>query len=77
MLRFFTNITGAFTKFAIFETRIFFETRRNQVKQKLTDGKPQTLARASRMQGVTPAAVSLLLIYLKKHGLLKKQKAVL
>ena len=37
MLRFFTNITGAFTKFAIFETRIFFETRRNQVKQKLTD----------------------------------------
>lgn len=48
----------------------------NEVKQKLTDGKPQTLARASRIQGVTPAAVSLLLIYLKKHGLLKKQKAV-
>lgn len=48
----------------------------NEVKQKLTDGKPQTLSRASRIQGVTPAAVSLLLIYLKKHGLLKKQKAV-
>jgi len=48
----------------------------NEVKQKLIDARPQTLARASRIQGVTPAAVSLLLIYLKKHGLLKKQKAV-
>ncbi len=48
----------------------------NEVKQKLIDARPQTLARAFRIQGVTPAAVSLLLIYLKKHGLLKKQKAV-
>ncbi len=48
----------------------------NEVKQKLIDARPQTLAKASRIQGVTPAAVSLLLIYLKKHGLLKKQKAV-
>ena len=48
----------------------------NEVKQKLTEGRPETLARASRIQGVTPAAVSLLLIYLKKHGLLSKQAAV-
>lgn len=44
----------------------------NEVKQKLTDARPDTLARASRIPGVTPAAVSLLLIYLKKRGLLKK-----
>lgn len=48
----------------------------NEVKQKLSEGRPETLARASRIQGVTPAAVSLLLIYLKKHGLLKRQAAV-
>lgn len=44
----------------------------NEVKQKLTAAKPETLARASRIQGVTAAAISLLLIYLKKQGLLKK-----
>ncbi|UTA47940.1 tRNA uridine-5-carboxymethylaminomethyl(34) synthesis enzyme MnmG [Simiduia sp. 21SJ11W-1] len=44
----------------------------NEVKQKLAEAKPQTLARAARIPGVTPAAVSLLMIYLKKRGLLKK-----
>ncbi|BFM13813.1 tRNA uridine-5-carboxymethylaminomethyl(34) synthesis enzyme MnmG [Simiduia litorea] len=44
----------------------------NEVRQKLTEAKPQTLARAARIPGVTPAAVSLLMIYLKKRGLLKK-----
>lgn len=38
----------------------------NEVKQKLTDARPETLARAARIPGVTPAAISLLLIYLKK-----------
>ncbi len=47
----------------------------NEVKQKLNDARPDTLARASRIQGVTPAAVSLLLVYLKKRGLLKKKMA--
>jgi tRNA uridine 5-carboxymethylaminomethyl modification enzyme len=42
----------------------------NEVKQKLGDARPATLARASRIPGVTPAAVSLLLIYLKKRGVL-------
>ncbi|MFL0797714.1 MAG: tRNA uridine-5-carboxymethylaminomethyl(34) synthesis enzyme MnmG [Cellvibrionaceae bacterium] len=40
----------------------------NEVKQKLKDAKPETLGRASRIPGVTPAAVSLVLIYLKKYG---------
>ncbi|MDC3332812.1 tRNA uridine-5-carboxymethylaminomethyl(34) synthesis enzyme MnmG [bacterium] len=46
----------------------------NEAKQKLTESKPQTLARASRIPGITPAAVSLLLIYLKKRGLLERAK---
>ncbi len=44
----------------------------NEVKQKLADSRPETLGRASRVPGVTPAAVSLLLITLKKRGLLRK-----
>ncbi len=46
----------------------------NEVKQKLAAARPQTLARASRISGVTPAAVSLVLVYLKKRGLLKRLK---
>ncbi|MBX2849742.1 MAG: tRNA uridine-5-carboxymethylaminomethyl(34) synthesis enzyme MnmG [Acidiferrobacterales bacterium] len=40
----------------------------NEVAQKLNEHKPTTLGQASRISGITPAAVSLLLIYLKKHG---------
>ncbi len=40
----------------------------NEVKQKLDEARPATLARAARTQGVTPAAISLLLIYLKKRA---------
>jgi tRNA uridine 5-carboxymethylaminomethyl modification enzyme len=47
----------------------------NEVKQKLGSGRPQTLAQASRIPGVTPAAVSLLLIYLKKRGMLDRKSA--
>ena len=39
----------------------------NEVKQKLTAASPDTLARASRIPGVTPAAISLLIVQLKKH----------
>jgi len=39
----------------------------NEIRQKLEHAKPETLAEASRISGVTPAAVSLLLIQLKKH----------
>ena len=38
----------------------------NEVKQKLAEHRPETLAQASRISGVTPAAVSLLLVHLKK-----------
>jgi tRNA uridine 5-carboxymethylaminomethyl modification enzyme len=38
----------------------------NEVKQKLLDHRPETIAQASRISGVTPAAVSLLLVHLKK-----------
>ena len=44
----------------------------NEVKQKLTSARPQTLARAARISGITPAAISLVLIYLKKRGVLKR-----
>jgi len=40
----------------------------NEVVQKLTAARPETLARAARIPGVTPAAMSLLLIYLKKKS---------
>jgi tRNA uridine 5-carboxymethylaminomethyl modification enzyme len=46
----------------------------NEVKQKLANARPESLAHASRISGVTPAAVSHLLLYMKKRGLLKKTK---
>ncbi|MBR6975774.1 MAG: tRNA uridine-5-carboxymethylaminomethyl(34) synthesis enzyme MnmG, partial [Ottowia sp.] len=42
-----------------------------EVRQKLQQQRPATLGQASRISGVTPAAVSLLRIYLKKNGLMK------
>ncbi|MBT7329525.1 MAG: tRNA uridine-5-carboxymethylaminomethyl(34) synthesis enzyme MnmG, partial [Oceanospirillaceae bacterium] len=39
----------------------------NEATAKLEDIRPANLGMASRIQGVTPAALSLLLIYLKKH----------
>jgi len=39
----------------------------NEVKQKLKESRPETLGQASRIPGITPAAVSLLLVSLKKH----------
>jgi tRNA uridine 5-carboxymethylaminomethyl modification enzyme len=47
----------------------------NEIKQKLLESRPETLARASRIPGVTPAAISLLLIHLKKHGALARRSA--
>ncbi len=41
----------------------------NEITQKLKDVKPETIAQAARIPGVTPAAVSLLLVYLKKQSL--------
>ena len=43
----------------------------NEVRQKLELVRPETLGQASRISGVTPAAVSILLIHLKKINALK------
>ncbi len=45
----------------------------NEVRQKLGTQKPSSLGEASRIEGVTPAAISLLTIYMKKLGFLKKK----
>jgi tRNA uridine 5-carboxymethylaminomethyl modification enzyme len=39
----------------------------NEVRQRLVEHRPATLGQAARMPGVTPAAVSLLLIHLKRR----------
>jgi len=39
-----------------------------EVKQKLNVQKPETLGKCSRISGITPAAISLLLVHLKKRG---------
>jgi len=38
----------------------------NEVQQKLNENKPETLGQAGRISGVTPAAISLLLVHLKR-----------
>jgi tRNA uridine 5-carboxymethylaminomethyl modification enzyme len=43
-----------------------------EVQQKLAHHKPQTIGQASRVSGVTPVAVSLLLVYLKRKSRAKK-----
>ncbi|WP_040727232.1 tRNA uridine-5-carboxymethylaminomethyl(34) synthesis enzyme MnmG [Thiomicrorhabdus sp. Kp2] len=45
----------------------------NEVKQKLRDHKPSNLGMAGRIQGITPAAISILLIEIKKFRSQKKQ----
>jgi len=48
----------------------------NEVCQKLTEAHPETIGQASRLAGVTPAAISLLLVHLKKrsgkHGTIRE-----
>ncbi|HLV19095.1 MAG TPA: tRNA uridine-5-carboxymethylaminomethyl(34) synthesis enzyme MnmG [Pseudomonas sp.] len=39
-----------------------------EIQQKLSQARPETLGQAGRIPGVTPAAISLLLIHLKKRG---------
>ena len=39
----------------------------NEVKQKLSEAQPESIARASRLPGITPAAISLLMVHIKKH----------
>jgi tRNA uridine 5-carboxymethylaminomethyl modification enzyme len=44
----------------------------NEVVAKLNEIKPENIGQASRISGVTPAAISILLIYLKKNNLKRK-----
>ena len=39
-----------------------------EVRQKLLKSRPETIGQAARIAGVTPAAISLLLVFLKRHG---------
>ena len=39
----------------------------NEVRQKLNEYKPETIGQASRIQGVTPASISILLVFLKTY----------
>ena len=43
----------------------------NEARQKLSTARPATLGQASRLEGMTPSAVSLLLIHIKKRQLRK------
>lgn len=45
----------------------------NEVVAKLNAHKPETIGKASRISGVTPAAISMLMVYLKKKNLLGKK----
>ncbi len=40
----------------------------NEIQQKLIRHRPQTIGQASRIQGMTPAAISILLVHLKRDG---------
>ena len=44
----------------------------NEVIAKLNNHKPETVGQASRISGITPAAISILLVHMKKRGLLRK-----
>ncbi|MFP1892881.1 tRNA uridine-5-carboxymethylaminomethyl(34) synthesis enzyme MnmG [Lonsdalea quercina] len=44
----------------------------NEVVAKLNDHKPGSIGQASRISGVTPAAISILLVWLKKQGMLRR-----
>ncbi|MCB5309316.1 tRNA uridine-5-carboxymethylaminomethyl(34) synthesis enzyme MnmG [Yersinia massiliensis] len=44
----------------------------NEVIAKLNDHKPNSIGQASRISGITPAAISILLVWLKKQGLLRR-----
>ena len=47
----------------------------SEVRQKLSSHRPLTVGQAARIAGITPAAISLLLVYLKKSGLRQSRSA--
>ena len=47
-----------------------------EAQTKLTQQRPQTIGQASRIQGITPAAIALLLVYLKRRGVKFAQEGI-
>jgi tRNA uridine 5-carboxymethylaminomethyl modification enzyme len=47
-----------------------------EARQKLARHRPETLGMASRISGITPASISLLLIHLKKSGIRVRDTAL-
>jgi tRNA uridine 5-carboxymethylaminomethyl modification enzyme len=47
-----------------------------EAKQKLNRHKPESIGQAARISGITPAAISILLVYVKRHGDGRKKLAV-
>jgi tRNA uridine 5-carboxymethylaminomethyl modification enzyme len=47
-----------------------------EAQQKLNAQKPETIGQASRISGITPAAISLLLVYLKRKSRIKNAEKV-
>ncbi len=47
----------------------------NEVKQKLRTLQPETLGVASRLSGITPAAISQILVHLKKKNMIERLSA--
>lgn len=45
----------------------------NEVIAKMNEHKPETIGQASRISGMTPAAISILLVHLKRRGLLRRK----
>ena len=46
----------------------------NEIKQKLTEFAPKTIGHAARIEGVTPASLSVLLVHLKKQKMKKAER---
>jgi tRNA uridine 5-carboxymethylaminomethyl modification enzyme len=45
-----------------------------EVRQRLNEAKPVTLGQASRIPGITPAAISILLVHLKKRAMIERSR---
>ena len=48
----------------------------NEAQQKLNQHKPETVGQATRISGITPAAISLLLVHLKRGFIEQKKRKV-
>ena len=63
------NLANEETRFADDFNFLEISGLSREIQQKLAQHRPQTLGQASRIQGVTPAAISILLVHLKRRQL--------